>query len=373
MHGSVAHSLGKGEGNAQVSVIANPSFGYYNDAVRIVVGLALLCALVGACTPSSPAPPPAAHGWTMVVHARTGQTPGPVTLGGRWAFVPNMSEGTVSELDRSTGHLIATIKIADPRALRDQGCAPDSVHAFYSGSWGWRMCDTPYAMAWDGSSSSLWALDNGNRALWRVDPAKHEVVERIGLPGTGWSIAFSTGKAYVSGFADNHALYVADLKTHAVTTISNLDNGPATLTADASGVWVACVRGSAGHLDHIDPTTNEVTGRYPIEWWSEAITADKGALYVRGTFGGDISRVDPATGAVTWTQGGPGFIGRQGIDQLGVADNGIWMSGPVTARVDLGTGETVDKIMVPSSSVAAGNGEVWMIMLDGSVAKFQLK
>src|ERR1700694_4438303 len=33
---------------------------------------------------------------------------------GRWAFVPNMSDGTVTQIDRSTGKTVATISVADP-------------------------------------------------------------------------------------------------------------------------------------------------------------------------------------------------------------------------------------------------------------------
>ena len=344
------------------------AFAYYTGTVR-KLGLASLL-ILAACSQGSPATP-AKHGWTMVAHTAVGQTPGPVVLGGQWAFVANMSDGTVTQIRRSDGHVVATVPAADVKALRSRGCAPDSVHAYYSGSWGWRACDTPYAIAWDGSA--LWALDNGAQVLRRIDPSRHVAEDAVPLPGTGWSVAILDGIAYVSGFADARALYVADLKSHAVSTISNLDDGTATLTADSSGVWVNCVRAALGHLDRIDPALKQVTGRYPDEWWSESITADRGAIFVRGTYGGDISRVDPATGAVTWKAPGPGFIGRQGIDQLGPAQDGVWMSGPVTARVDLSTGQIADRIMMPSETVAAGDGEVWLVELNGSVAKFVLK
>ena len=340
--------------------------------VRPGVSIAIACAVLAGCA-QQPAPTPTAqaHGWTLVAHTRVGQTPGPVTLGGRWAFVANMSDGTVSELDASSGRVEAVVKVADPHVLRAQGCAPDSVHAYYSGSWGWRLCDTPYAIGWDGSA--LWALDDGDRQLVKVDPAKHAVTERIDLPGTGWSVAFHAGSAYVSGFADNHALYVVDLSSRKVTTVDNLDTGPATLTADASGVWVACVRAGTGHLDRYDPAAGAVTARYEIEWWSTAVTAEGGSVYVRGTFGGDISKVDPSSGATVWSQPGPGFVGRQGVDELGPSASGIWMSGPTTALVDLGSGEIVDRIRVPSASVAAAGGDVWMVELDGSIAKFEMR
>lgn len=330
----------------------------------------LVAALV-ALTACSQAAPPIAHGWTLVAHTQVGHTPGPVVLGGQWAFVANMSDGTVTQMRRSDGRVVATIETANVSALRSEGCAPDSVHAYYSGSWGWRACDTPYAIAWSGDA--LWALDNGDHALVHIDPQRHVVDRRVQLPGSGWSIATWDGTAYVSGLSDNHALYAVDPATFAVTTIDNLDNGPATLTADASGVWVSCVRAPVGRLDHVDPASKQVYGRYPIEWWSESITSDQGGIFVRGTYGGDISRVDPATGAIIWTMPGPGFIGRQGMDQLGAAPNGIWMSGPTTSRVDLATGKITDTIPMASETVAAGNGEVWLIELDGSVAKFVLK
>jgi hypothetical protein len=341
-------------------------FAYYNRPVK---KLAVAAVAMVACSQAGSTPPPV-HGWTMVAHAVVGHTPGPVTLGGRWAFVANMSDGTVSQMQRSDGRVVTTIKVADVTALRNQGCAPDSVHAYYSGSWGWRACDTPYAIAWDGSA--LWALDNGGLALRRVNPESRAVDATVQLPGPGWSVAILNGVAYVTGFAA-HVLYIANLSSRDVTTIPDLDNGPATLTADATGVWVNCVRAAAGHLDRIDPALKQVTARYPIEWWSDAITSDQGAIFVRGTFGGDVSRIDPASGGIEWTMPGPGFIGRQGIDQLGPAPDGIWMSGPTTSRVDLSTGRVVDTLPIPSETVAAGGGEVWVVELDGSVAKFVLK
>jgi outer membrane protein assembly factor BamB len=307
----------------------------------------------------------------MVTHVKAGRTPSPVTLSDRWAFVANMSDGTVTQIERATGKVLATITVADPKVLRSQGCAPDSVHAYYSGSWGWRACDTPYAIGWDGSS--LWALDNGNQQLVRVDPASHQAADRIQLPGIGWSIAFGDGKAWVSGYAD-HSLYVVDLQTRKLTAVvADLDNGPATLVDGAGAVWVVCVRGinGIGHLDRIDPATVRVVARYDIEWWSTGVITESGAVYVRGSYGGDVSRVNATTGVVEWTQPGPGFIGRQGIDELGATPTGIWLDGPTTVRIDESNGRIAERIPVPSSSVAAGGSEVWMTQLDGSIAEFK--
>lgn len=309
----------------------------------------------------------------MVAHVKVGQTPSPVTLADRWAFVANMSDGTVTQIERASAKVVATITVADPKVLRSQGCAPDSVHAYYSGSWGWRACDTPYAIGWDGSS--LWALDNGNQQLVRVDPVSHQAADRILLPGIGWSLAFGDGRAWISGYAD-HSLYVVDLQTRKLAkVVADLDSGPATLVDGAGAVWVVCVRGvnGVGHLDRIDPATANVVGRYDIEWWSTGVITESGAVYIRGSYGGDVSRVNASTGAVEWTQPGPGFIGRQGIDELGATPSGIWLDGPTTVRIDPSNGQIADSIPVPSSSVATGSNEVWMTQLDGSIAEFKLQ
>jgi DNA-binding beta-propeller fold protein YncE len=340
--------------------------------MKVVRHRLMLALVAGATIVACAEPVPHTPTWTMVAHVRVGQTPGPVTLGGRWAFVPNMSDGTVTQIDRASGKVVATITVADPHVLRDQGCAPDSVHDYYSGSWRWRLCDTPYAIAWDGSS--LWALDNGRTRLVRVDPSTHRTAGVISLPGTGWAVAIGGSTAWVSGFAAPTALYEVDLAARrVVATINDLDLGTASLAVDPSGVWVVCARAGAGHLDRVDAATARVVGRYASEWWSIATIAYRGDLYVRGTFGGDVSRIDTSTGAVMWTQPGPGFIGRQGIDQIAAAPDGVWLDGPTTTRLDPATGQIAEKLLMPSTSAAADGSELWLMELDGSVAEFKKK
>jgi outer membrane protein assembly factor BamB len=303
----------------------------------------------------------------MVAHFRTSDLTGPVVLGGQWAFVPNMSTGTVTQVDRATGGPVATIDVADPQLLRAQGCAPDSVHAYDSRSWGWRACDTPYAIAWNGSE--LLALDNGTRQLVRIDPTRHIVIARIPLPGTGWAIAADQATAWVTGW-DDDSLYAVDLRAGRVTaSIRGLDQGPSTLSIGLGSVWVVCARG-IGQLDRIDPSSFQVAGRYPLGPWSNAVAATD-AIYVRGTNGGDISRIDPNTGAVVWRRPDTAFLGRPGIDQMAVTDEGIWLSGPSTARLDSQTGLVAGKIAVASTAVAASGNELWLVELDGSIAELK--
>jgi hypothetical protein len=322
---------------------------------------------VEACAQQSQSAPT----WTRVAHLKVGRTPSPITLGGRWAFVANTSDGTVTQIDRGAGTIVATIKVADTRVLRAQGCAPDSVHALYSGSWYWRACDTPYAMAWDGAS--LWALDNGHPRLIRIDPNTHQSADEIDLPGSGWDVGIDGTTAWVSGYGNSHSLYAVDLRSRSVKTVSNLDGGTASLTVGGGSVWVNCARGGTegiGYLDQIDPASAKVVGRYQIEWWSTTMLAYDGAVFVRGGF---ITRINATTGAVDWKEVGYAFIGRPGIDELGATRDGIWLSGPTTVRIDTATGRVTAKIEVISQSVAAVGNEVWLVEIDGSVSKFRFQ
>jgi len=292
-----------------------------------------------------------------------------VTLGGPWAFVPNMGDGTISEIDRASGKTTATIRVGDPQTLLDQGCNPGSEHAYYYGSWGWRKCDTPFAIAWDGSA--VWALDNGLRQLVQVDPVRHRTADRISLPGTGWAIAITGSTAWVSGYAD-HVLYEVDLGSgRVVATVLNLDLRPASLAVAGGAVWVACAGSEGvGYLDRIDPATARVVARYPIGWYSDDVIADAGAMFVRT--GGVVSRVNAGTGASEWTRSGPGFLGRPGIDALGVAPNGFWLGGSSTERMDSATGQIVETVPIASAAVAYDRGELWLLELDGSVAELKM-
>lgn len=330
----------------------------------LVLALAALVAngALSACTQQ------VRHGWTPIGQVEVGRSTGPVTLGGRWAFAPNTSDGTVTQIERTSGKVVATVHVTNPQVLRDQGCAPDSVHAYHSSSWGWRACDTPYALTWDGTN--LWAIDNGLKQLVRVDPVLHQVTGMVALPGTGWSATADATTVWVTGWADD-SLYVVDVQAQRVTkVVHGLDQGPSTLALGSGALWVVCARG-VGLLDRIDPATSELVGRYDIEWWSNAVAADQEAVYVRGTNGGDIVRVQSTTGAIEWTQPGPGFIGRNGVDQIALSPDGLWVGGPTTVRMDPRTGHVLETLRVGSTSVAAARGEVWLVQLDGSVTGFK--
>ncbi len=325
----------------------------------------LLIAILGVCAGCDGAAPPAA-GWHEAARFKAGRTAGPVTLAGRWAFVPNMGDGTVTQIDRAARRVVATIPVSDPQQLLNEGCAPADNHAYFYGSWGLRECNTPFALGWDGRS--LWAIDNGARQLVQVDPVAHLAGRRIDLPGKGWDISIAGGTAWVSGYWDD-AVYRVDLaRGQLVGRIDGLDHGPAALATGPEALWVVCAR--AGRVLKISPTDSRVVASFSVERWSVDVVPLATAVLIRGTDGHDISRLGAADGSVQWTSPGPMAMGYYGVDHVGVAPNGVWLSGPVTARVDAATGEIAETIRFPSMSASFEHDELWLIGLDGSVSLY---
>jgi len=73
---------------------------------------------------------------------------------------------------------------------------------------------------------------------------------------------------------------------------------------------------------------------------------------------------------VQWTKPGPKAAGYYGVDHVGIAPNGLWLSGPTTARINLSTGEIAERISRASMAASFESDELWLIGLDGSVSEY---
>jgi hypothetical protein len=214
-------------------------------------------------------------------------------------------------------------------------CSTTSEHAYYFGSWGLRKCDTPYAIAWDGSA--LWALDNGLREVVNIDP--------------------STASDHRGDPAARHGL------GHRVFRLDSLGGRAIRTTCCTKSI------SAPGYIDRVDPLSMRVAGRYPIGWYSDDVIEHDGAIFVRT--GGLLSRFNTDIDAIEWSTSGPGFLGRPGIDELGVASDGIWLSGSSTERMDPRTGRILESIQIGSAAVAVSDGRLWLLELDGTVTEMR--
>ena len=102
--------------------------------------------------------------------------------------------------------------------------------------------------------------------------------------------------------------------------------GPALGVAVGAGsVWVTVVHDGPGELVRIDPTTNEITGRYPTGDGPKEVAVGAGGVWVEVTSGdARIQRFDPSTGDV--------LDEEQGDWAVAATESEAWASGSDTVQ-----------------------------------------
>jgi DNA-binding beta-propeller fold protein YncE len=183
----------------------------------------------------------------------------------------------------------------------------------------------------------VWVIRLG--VVYRVDPATSKTVATIPVPGAGlWStLATGAGAVWVTRPGDHPGVYRIDPRTNRVISFIHLQPTPATITVAYGRVWVTEAKPGPGLVVRIDPQTDRVTGP-PIRVGVGAarIVAGFGALWVtNGNENGSVSRINPATGAVTRTFMNIPEVVAAGAGSLWVSPNhgGIQRADPATGQV----------------------------------------
>ena len=136
-------------------------------------------------------------------------------------------------------------------------------------------------------------------------------------------------------------------------------------------MWVVTV-GDERTLVKIDPASNTVVDRVPVEVGVTAARAGEGALWTTNTVTDAVERRDPSTGAlVTSVPTGAG------ARFFAVGEGAVWVQNNVdgtVTRVDPATNRAVATITVDSGAVdggdlAVGGGFVWARVTDSLVVK----
>jgi streptogramin lyase len=195
----------------------------------------------------------------------------------------------------------------------------------------------------------IWVIGNG--VIYRVDPASARTVTTIPVPGIGdWShVAAGAGAVWVTtGIEAGHVgVYRIDPRRNRVTAFIGLPPDPIDITVAFGRVWVAEPRQGPGIVLRIDPRTNRATGP-PIRVGTGpgGIVPGFGAVWVNNWNGeGSVSRIDPASGAVTRT-----LLNTPDIDTVGAGSLwGIPSHGGIR-RVDPATGQVTASIGLPDAA-----------------------
>lgn len=136
------------------------------------------------------------------------------------------------------------------------------------------------------------------------------------------------------GIGDETVQQPVDLEP-AVTAVISVGPQPTDVAIGAGAVWVSVPAHEPHHegrVVRIDPATNEVVARIPVEEYVEEIAASEGSVWGN---------------AIEWAAGGPTFS---------------------LVRIDAGTNEIVARIPNVSGPLAVGDGGVWAVDRAGARA-----
>ena len=209
------------------------------------------------------------------------------------------------------------------------------------------------------AGDDVW-VDSTELAL-RIDPSSNEVVLR-GTQNQAPNAQAITATAQAAWTAADSVLFDTvtrfDRATGEGTELQIDDRGMAMsdIAATTSAVWVT--DSSGGQLLRVDPTTVSLAGTVSLGGTPVAVAATDDAVWVADGGGSDLIRVDPETDEVVETVQLP----ARPVD-VAATQRAAWVtleSGQVV-RVDPSSNEIVATIDVADPrSVAATNRDVWV-------------
>ncbi len=215
--------------------------------------------------------------------------------------------GVVARVDPTTGRILATVSIGDYPL--DIAVGGDGI---------WVLSDLP--------NGSPYRLARINPATNQVDVTTTIVSAVVGNTNPGAHLAVGAGAVWVAltdgGVPRLVRVDPATGRTVATTTLLDGDAAHA-IAVDASGVWIEAF--GNGHLTHVDPTTNQITGRVELgDGFLNSIAADDTAVWATqgpvGSGSSTLVRVDPPSGQIVARLPIPATI-------VAVGDGQVFVSG----------------------------------------------
>lgn len=327
---------------------------------RPVLAAAVLFAV--ACTAS---PIAAAPSFQPVALGQRPIRPVPA-FGAVW--IANAADGTVTRVDAGSGAIVATIRVSDPQRLLAAGCAPSSEHAYATGSFGLRACDSPSAVA--AGAGAVWAIANDANAVVRIDQDRNVVADTVQLGFDAWAVVAAEDAVWVSDYT-NDAIVRIDPRTSKVTARIPVASGPTEMAIGPDTLWV--VNSAAGRLTRIDTRRDAVVATVAVSAWALAIAVSGDDVWVRGgsTRGdGGLTRIDARTNTASATYEGGAPQGREGVASIAATDRGVWVPGVTLDLIDRATGVVRASEPVSSYAVALDGSWLWVIDVFGELRRY---
>jgi YVTN family beta-propeller protein len=229
-----------------------------------------------------------------------------------------------------------------------------------------RIAVPPGGGAFTVGEGAVWAMDNDNETLLRIDPKRNAVVGRIELPGAE-DAAVGEGAVWLTHPITSTVSRV-DPATNKVSATIDVGLQPAGIAVSPDAVWV--VNAGDPSVSRIDPATNRVVATIKVgperaccaEHMSIVATSE--AVWVAVTNANELVRINPATNTVTGTAKLPYCPGAF----LAADKDAIWSSGggcaDLVARVDPDTGSLTAKLVEPHPvGLALAFDTIWVAVL----------
>jgi virginiamycin B lyase len=217
---------------------------------------------------------------------------------------------------------------------------------------------------------AVWAMNDAESTLMRIDPARNVVVARIKVLSPPESIAAGNGAVWLSDPSNDMVLRI-DTATNKGTATIRVGPHPAGIAVSPGAVWVANAGGPS--IARIDPATNRVVATIRVGPKAACcaehmgLILAPGAVWVTVPNANELVRVDRARNRVVATVKLPytpcGFL----VADLG----GIWSAGggcaDVVAHIDARTHRLTSRTYEPHPvGLGLFDGSIWVAVIDSA-------
>ena len=310
--------------------------------------MAALGLAIGVCSGSAAA---------VVKTIKVGSHPVGVSSDGTHVWVTNYDDGTVSEIDASTGTVVNTINVGS----RPPGVSSDGTHVWVTNAGGGLSSGTvseidastatvvntiPVGSAPDGVSSDgthVWVTNAGGGTVSEIDASTGTVVNTIPVGYAPQGVSSDGTHVWVVN-ASGGTVSEIDASTGRVVNTIKVGSrpGPSGVSSDGTHVWVTNYNcsGCVGTVSEIKASTGRVVKTIKVGRDVGSVSSDGTHVWVTNFKGGTVSEIDASTGTVVNTI----KVGR-GPDGVSSDGTHVWVTN--------NNGATVSQIQISKAAPVA--------------------
>jgi YVTN family beta-propeller protein len=246
----------------------------------------------------------------LVAEGRAGASPSEVASGGGSVWITSSDDHTVARINPGTGDVQDTIPV---------GSGAGGVAADESGVWvtnslegsasridprANKVVDTvsvgtaPVAVAI--GHGSVWVVSRDDQTLWGIDARTGAKSARIPIPegAAPRGVAVTSRAVWVADEARG-AVFRVDPDRETVVDRINVGNGPSSIVSGHGFVWVA--NSLDGTVSRIDPRRDTVTAVISVGDGPSGLAVGPEGVWVSNEFGGTVVLINPRTGRIQRT------------------------------------------------------------------------